>query len=84
MTTDEIMDKMRSFVYREHLLYEKLLPVARAAVNAMKDAGMTNSADPLAAVLFEAEAMTQERHDFLAKSPHEILEALFKASGLDH
>ena len=51
-------------------LVEDLVPAARAAANAMKDAGMNNSAAPVSEILFQLDALDEEMKEIF-KSHHD-------------
>lgn len=57
---NETMEKMRALGIKKALLVNTLVAPARAACNAMLDAGMTRSADPLSEKLFEIDAVDDE------------------------
>lgn len=76
METPDVEAKLRTYPNRLHTLHEKLLPLARAAANQMKDAGMHRGSDPLLAVLFEIDALESEMAEIIREHPCEFLEAL--------
>lgn len=59
-------------------ILDRLVAPARAACNAMKDANMQRSADPLAQVLFELEGLEEERKALVEADPKGFVEALIE------
>lgn len=74
----ETLDKMRDLTRRRNALLGQLLEPARAALNAMKDAGMHHSADPLAEVLFQFDALDAEATEFIQANHGPVLAELLK------
>ena len=78
METPSIEAKLSRYPNQLHALHQKLLPLARAAANQMKDAGMHRGADPLLAVLFEIDALESEMAEIIRGHPEAFLEALLR------
>jgi hypothetical protein len=60
MNTQEFAKRSHELTTKRHELLIKLIAPARAAANAMQDAGMKRTADPLNEILFELDVLDSE------------------------
>lgn len=60
MTKDEFITAASKLENKRVTILANIVAPAKAACNAMKDAGMKNTADPLSEVLFEYDAIIAE------------------------
>ena len=73
---NDTVTRMRDIAVRKAIATDKIIEPARAAANAMTDAGMTRSAEPLLAALFEIDAIQDEATQLVQENPTEAIEAL--------
>lgn len=66
---------------RRARLLQNLVEPVRAAVNAMKDAGLTRSADPVAEVLFQLDALDAEMKQFLDANLQAVVDMIIGQRG---
>jgi len=76
MTPNEMAEKLKAMSIRHVALALELTVPARAAANQMKDAGMAAGAAPLNEIIFQIDALEQERHNLLDSDPMTGMEAL--------
>lgn len=74
----DTLEKMKDLTMRKNVLMVQLVEPARAALNAMKDAGMKHSADPLAEVLFQLDALDAEASAFIRANMDLVMAELLK------
>lgn len=74
----EIVNRMTELAYKRYQAIFSLVAPARAAVNQMKDAGMTRGAEPLAQALFEFDAAEQEFKDLCKGNVEGVVDELIK------
>jgi hypothetical protein len=79
MTQTEMMSALKALALKKHTAYlDKLLPASRAAANAMKDAGMLASAEPLSVALFEIDVIEGEMQELVRNDPATAFPALME------
>jgi len=76
MTPDEIHKRMSELTTAHTAALQALVEPARAAVNAMIDAKMTRTADPLAEALFKYDAVNTEMGEFVRGNAEEVVREL--------
>jgi hypothetical protein len=72
---------MRVLSMRKNLALMGLVGPARAAANAMMDANMKRTADPLSQALFELDAVDDEMRKLVGDNPAACIEALIDKLG---
>jgi hypothetical protein len=76
MTPDEITARFQAMNVRERGILDKIAVEARAVVPVLLDSGRANSAKPLQELLFELEAVAQERDQIIRDDPESTMTAL--------
>jgi hypothetical protein len=76
MTTDQMAMKLREIMGKRMRVMERMVEPSRAACNAMLDAGMTRTAEPLKELLFEWDAINGEAVDVARDNPEQLADAL--------
>lgn len=71
MTQEEYKQATIEKLNRRQNLLAKLINPARAAMNAMTDAGMHRTAEPLKEIFFELDALDQEMTELIKSNPPE-------------
>lgn len=72
----EVGAKMRELSRKNAFALQKLVEPARAAANAMKDAGLNRTADPLLQALFELDAVVAEMKDLCSSNFADVVKEL--------
>jgi hypothetical protein len=79
MTHDEITQRVRELTTAHQAALQELVEPARAAANAMKDAHLDRSADPLLEALFKLDALTAEMREFVNGNITEVVDAFINS-----
>lgn len=72
----EVMQKLQQFDLRERDASAKLRTLAKMLLPVLKDHKLDNVASDLGALLFEFDALDQERKEFVLADPKGVLEAI--------
>lgn len=76
MDSDSLVEKLDKLHVERQMLLEKLVAPAQAASNALQDAGMKKTADPLAEALFSIEVNSQAAHAIINEDPKKFANEL--------
>lgn len=69
MANESIVDRLDKLHVERMTLLEKLVVPAQAASNALQDAGMKKTADPLAEALFSVDVNSQATQALISEDP---------------
>jgi hypothetical protein len=81
MTTEEAKELINNNRQANIVAMNELIPVARAAVDALKDAGKLATANSLEAKLFTVDALDQELREKVLQYPLAFLQAVAASLG---
>jgi hypothetical protein len=76
MTREERKKKINELLTRRLGVLSEIIGPARAAFNAMKDAKMDRSAEPLGELLFKYDSIDAEIHNLIHEDPETIFELM--------
>lgn len=78
---NDLMTQMNKFQFKETAVLDKLRNLCRAILPMLKDHKLDNVANDLGALLFELDAIDQERTEALLKDPQALIAFFLKGLG---
>lgn len=79
MTLQEASDKLTELKMREQRAFEAMVPVAKAAINVLKDHKMNATAAELDACIYAIEGIRAELTELITSDPKAFMEVMLRS-----